>query len=115
MSNKTKIGAKAERHAASYLISRGYEIIANNYRYKRSEIDIIAEIGDIIVFVEVKSRSNRGFGNPEASVNEKKEQKVIEGAENFIYERNWNGRIRFDIIAIDLKTDEITHFEDAFG
>ncbi|MDH5365969.1 MAG: YraN family protein [Cyclobacteriaceae bacterium] len=115
MSDKIKIGAKGEKLAATYLQNKGYKIVTLNYRYKHSEIDIIAQNENIVVFVEVKTRSSKNFGNPEEAVNDKKERKVIEGAENYIFENNWQGRIRFDIIAIDLKTDEIIHFEDAFG
>jgi putative endonuclease len=107
-------GQKAEKKAALFLQEKGYEILERNYRYKRSEIDIIARKENTLVFVEVKYRSKNSYGNPEASVDEKKETQVLNGAENYIFEKDWNGEIRFDIISI-LSSHVIEHFEDAFG
>jgi putative endonuclease len=107
-------GQKAEEKAALFLQKKGYEILERNYRYKRSEIDIIARKENTLVFVEVKYRSKNSYGNPEASVDEKKETQVLSGAENYILDKDWNGEIRFDIISI-LSDRSIEHFEDAFG
>ena len=107
-------GQKGEDRACMFLIDKGYEILQRNYRYRRSEIDIIAMKGNLIAFVEVKYRSKNNFGDPEISVNEKKEQQVLIGAENYLFEKDWNGEVRFDIISI-LGDHSIDHFEDAFG
>ncbi|MEO1052981.1 MAG: YraN family protein [Bacteroidota bacterium] len=112
--NKT-IGDRGEELAANYLKDKGYEILVRNYRYKRSEIDIICKHNSLLVFIEVKTRKNNTYGEPEASVDQKKAAKVIEGAEQYIEEIDWHGDIRFDIISILLKKPpEIEHFEDAF-
>jgi len=115
MTDKIKIGLQGEKMAGAFLIKKGYEIITYNYRFKHSEIDIIASIDNILVFVEVKARSNTSFGNPEEAVNEKKISKIIEGAEHYIFDTDWHGRIRFDIVAVEFSSKKITHFEDAFG
>lgn len=115
MTDKIKSGINGENLAANYLVKNGYSLLERNYRHKHSEIDIIAKKEQIIVFVEVKARNSSSFGNPEEAVNGKKIKKIIEGAENYIYDNNWLGRIRFDIISVDLKIDKIMHFEDAFG
>jgi putative endonuclease len=107
-------GQKAEEKAALFLREKGYQILEKNYRYKRSEIDIIARKENTLVFVEVKYRSKNSYGDPEASVDEKKEIQVLSGAENYIFDKDWNGEIRFDIISI-LSDSAIEHFEDAFG
>jgi putative endonuclease len=107
-------GQKAEEKAALYLKDKGYEILERNYRYRRSEIDIIARKENLIVFVEVKFRSGNSYGDPEISVNEKKGSQVLIGAENYLFEKDWNGEVRFDIISI-LSDRSIEHFEDAFG
>jgi putative endonuclease len=107
-------GQKAEEKATLYLKDKGYEILERNYRYRRSEIDIIARKENLIVFVEVKYRSGNSYGDPEISVNEKKESQVLSGAENYLFEKDWNGEVRFDIISI-LSDCSIEHFEDAFG
>ena len=115
MGDKINIGIQGEKMASAHLMEKGYEIIICNYRYKHSEIDIVAKIDDILVFVEVKARSSSSFGNPEEAINEKKIAKIIQGAEHYIYDNDWHGRIRFDIIAVELPSNKITHFEDAFG
>ena len=109
-----KTGREGEAAACDFLIGKGYEILETNYRYKRSEIDIIARKAQLLVFVEVKTKSYSSFGYPEEAVGTRKAQKVIEGAENYIYEHNWEKNIRFDIIAIDNSSNEILHLEDAF-
>lgn len=109
-------GEKGEQIAVNFLRSKGYNILQRNYRAKKSEIDIICRDGEILVFVEVKARTSVKFGNPEEFVSAAKEAKVIEGAEIYIVENNWNGAVRFDIISILMQMDiiEVKHFKDAF-
>ena len=107
-------GQEAEEKAALFLQKKDYEILEKNYRYKKSEIDIIARKEHTLIFVEVKYRSKNSYGDPETSVDEKKETQVLIGAENYIFEKDWHGEIRFDIISI-LGEHAIEHFEDAFG
>ncbi|QSE98073.1 YraN family protein [Fulvivirga lutea] len=116
MNTKAELGRQGEEQAAEYLSKKGYEILAQNYRYKRSEIDLICKHKNLLIFVEVKAKSYTSFGEPELSVDEKKAAKVIEGAEQYIHETNWHGDIRFDVISIvKIKGRfEIKHFEDAF-
>jgi putative endonuclease len=115
MSDKIKTGNKGEELAANFLIAKGYEIVAKNYRYKHAEIDLIARKDKWLIFVEVKTRHSVAFGEPESFVTNKKAAKVIEGAEQFIIDQQWEGPIRFDIVSIKLGEKlEIEHFEDAF-
>lgn len=111
---RNRTGLEGERRACVFLEEKGYEIVATNYRYKKSEIDIIARKGQLLVFVEVKARRYSSFGFPEEAVDEKKARKVIEGADQYIFEKKWEKNIRFDIIAIDHSAGEILHLEDAF-
>jgi putative endonuclease len=116
MKNKAETGQEGERMAAEFLTNKGYEILQANYRYRHSEIDIIAKFNGLLVFVEVKTKSYAAFGEPEIAVDEKKANKVIEGADQYIQEINWQGDVRFDVVAL-LKNKgrfEIKHFEDAF-
>lgn len=112
----TSAGRLGEERAAEYLQSIGYELLETNYRFKRNEIDIIVKRENILVFVEVKSKGSISYGFPEESVDSKKAARIIEAAEHYVFEENWNGLIRFDIVAIINKKDatEIKHFEDAF-
>ena len=107
------IGAHSDEELARQ--SQGYEILAQNYRSGKSEIDLIVQKDKTLVFVEVKTRSRTDFGMPEDWVNEQQAEKIIEGAEDYIEDRKWEGDIRFDIISIIIKSvPEIEHFEDAF-
>ena len=115
MSDKIKTGNQGENLAADFLQKKGFEVAMRNYRYKHSEIDLIVKHGNLLVFVEVKTRSSSSFGEPEAFVDARKATKIFEGAEQYIHEVNWNGNIRFDIISVKMGANaEVVHFEDAF-
>ena len=115
MSKNKELGLEGEQIAANYLQGEGWNILEMNYRYSRSEIDLIASKGEIIIFVEVKTRTNTTFGMPEDFVDEKKAENIMNGAEHYIHKINWKGNIRFDIISIIKKdSTEIKHLEDAF-
>jgi len=115
MSNNKELGEQGELLASEYLVKNGYEILEKNYRYKKSEIDIIALKKNWLVFVEVKMRKNADYGYPEEFVDEKKEEMVQLGAVNYMEEINWQGNVRYDIVAIIKKRiPEIMHIEDAF-
>lgn len=109
----TEIGKKGEQQALDLLIGKGYEILATNYRYKKSEIDVVAKKGEKIIFVEVKFRKSTFFGNPEDFVSNAQAERIHAAADHYTYMRKWNGNIRFDIIAITASKD-ILHIEDAF-
>ncbi|UII22367.1 YraN family protein [Fulvivirga ligni] len=114
MKTKAQTGREGEDAAVAFLLNAGYNILERNYRYKRAEVDIIAEKDDILVFVEVKTKSYTTFGFPEESVNHTKVAKVSEAAEYYTYANNWHKDIRFDIIAVNKAIDKIDHFMDAF-
>lgn len=116
MAQHLKTGEQGEEIARNFLTMQGYEILATNFTYEKSEIDIIAKDDDTIVFVEVKTRSSKRFGLPEEAVTEKKQEKLMEGATNFLEENKILSPIRFDIIAIYLYKgqSEIFHIKDAF-
>lgn len=115
MSDKIKTGNEGENLAAEFLRNKGFEIVVRNYRYKHAEIDLITRLEDLLVFVEVKTRASSSFGEPEDFVDEKKAAKIFEGAEQYTFENNWNGNIRFDIVSVKTgASPEIVHFEDAF-
>lgn len=114
-SHNQRVGKKGEIIATGYLQRCGYQIVARNYRAGRGEIDIIASLKNLMVFVEVKARLTQEFGHPEEAVTPKKAEKLIETAEIYLEETGWEGAVRFDIIAVDLsERDPVTHFEDAF-
>lgn len=115
MAKHNDIGEIGELLAKGFLINKGYKILAENYRYEKAEIDLIAEKDHCIVFVEVKTRTSL-FDLPENAVTRKKMKLMSLAAENYLYEFKIEASIRFDIISIVI-TDSIPHFthiEDAF-
>ncbi len=109
-------GDKGEALAASFLQKKGYTILHRNWRHKHAEVDLIAQDGNSLVIVEVKARSNMSFGQPETFVDGAKQNKLIQAANAYIEEHNWEGECRFDIVAVDLSGEKpvIEHFVDAF-
>lgn len=110
------IGKKGELLAKQFLEEKGYEILDQNWRHKKSEIDLIAQHDGLYVFIEVKTRSQTYFGPPESFVTENQQQAILRAAQQYLLEKEWSGDIRFDVLAIHLhegKTD-IEHFKDAF-
>lgn len=116
MNNSRDIGAIGEDIAIKYLRENGYVILERNFRTKTGEIDIIASINDIIVFIEVKTRNSDKYGFPYEAVNYKKQQKIIKVAQNYINLRRLNDyQYRFDIIEIFLNSQaRVNHIENAF-
>jgi putative endonuclease len=115
MLNNTIFGKDGEEMAAAFMMEKGFEILAKNYRSGRAEIDLILKKESLLVFAEVKLRSKVGkFGLPEDAVNGKKEDLIMGAAENYILDNDWKGDVRFDIISIIYKKG-IYHIEDAFG
>ncbi|RUT29695.1 YraN family protein [Paenibacillus zeisoli] len=114
-------GSFAENEAASYLMNKGYRIIQRNWRCRSGEIDIIAELGRVIVFVEVRSRSSRSlsYGTAMESVTPRKVSQVRSTAAVYLHSRNCSDAIvRFDVIAVllghDGRVESMEHVENAF-
>ena len=116
MTDKMKMGVDGEQAACSFLKQKGYEILEKNYRYRKSEIDLIVKHDNWLVFVEVKTRSSSFFGYPEEFVDRKKQLMIFDAAENYMYEKDWNGNVRYDIVSIMAVKGklEVYHIEDAF-
>lgn len=116
MTDNIKRGAEGEDMAATYLEQKGFVVLERNYRYKRSEIDLIVRRGNWLIFVEVKTRTSDAYGLPEEFVDYKKKKKIFEGADYYMFYINWSGNVRYDIIAISMASGQprIHHLEDAF-
>ena len=116
MENNNKKGIVGEKIATKYLISKGYKILDRNYRTKIGEIDIIALKDDLLVFVEVKSRTNINYGYPYEAVNWKKQDKIINNSYNYLKDKKMEKyQIRYDIIEVYLQNRiKINHIENAF-
>lgn len=110
--NSGKIG---EDRATEYLKNKGYEILERNFHSRFGEVDIIARIGECIVFLEVKTRKSIAYGRPSEFVTPKKIEKIIKTA--MIYLENREVEMRFDVVEVYIKNgySEIEHIENAFG
>lgn len=117
MSTRKK-GNEAEDLACKHLEDKGYKIMERNYHFEKSEVDIVAYHNFMIIFVEVKMRTNTNFGQPEEFVDEEKMRHIYKAAEAWLYERKMDGApVRFDVIGIvkhDDTTFNVTHYEKAF-
>jgi putative endonuclease len=93
------------------------KILCRNYRFERGEIDVVAEDGRELVFVEVKTRRTKSYGEPEEAVNAKKQAQLRKVAEGYLFEHRIDDRpCRFDVVAIFFHNGkaEIKHFKNAF-
>lgn len=109
-------GKKGEIEARNYLIAKGYNILATNYRNQIGEIDIIALDKGILVFVEVKTRKNTSYGYAFEAVDIKKQKKIINTSMVYVKYHNFgNYQLRYDIIEVYMtKNIFINHLENAF-
>lgn len=116
MAQHNETGKQGEAEATRFLQSEGYEVMARNFRYHHAEIDLIVKKGKLLVFVEVKTRTNLSFGNPEEFVSYTKAKLVMKAAEHYIFTHNWPFDVRFDIVAVSISgnTMQVKHVEDAF-
>ena len=116
MAQHNELGKKGEQLAIDYLVENGYSIVEKNYRFQKAEIDVIAQKENVLVVVEVKTRSTDYFGNPQDFVNPKKIKLLVSAIDNYVTEKDLDVEIRFDIIAIVKQKNifKIEHLEDAF-
>jgi len=117
MADHNELGKEGEQIAVDLLLQKGYSILDRNWRFQKAEIDIIAQKEpDILVIVEVKTRSNSSIGKPEEFVTKSKIKLLVKAANEYIISKNLDVEARFDIIAIikNAKYQKVEHLEDAF-
>ena len=112
-----ELGKEGEEMACRHLQEKGYQILAQNWRFGRAEIDIIAQTDDTIVFVEVKTRETAIFGDPAQAVTKSKQSQIIKAAHQYLLEKDVDVEARFDIVAIIINQyrRDLEHIEDAFS
>jgi putative endonuclease len=98
-----ELGKKGEELAAGWLTSNGYTILHRNWRHGRYEVDIIASKQDVIHIIEVKCRQSTAFGPPEASVNRRKIEHLLQAASAWLYRYPGHTRVQYDVLAITLR------------
>ncbi|MBI1345797.1 YraN family protein [bacterium] len=113
------LGSAGEEQAAAYLRQLGWRILARNYRHRLGELDLIAQDGDTVVFVEVKTRSGASHGLPLEAVHLDKQRRITRIALAYLKQRGWlERRSRFDVISIVLsggdQPPQLSHYRHAF-
>lgn len=116
MRNNIEIGRKGELLARDFLVSNGYKILDVNHRNKIGEIDIIAIDKDVLVFIEVKTRTSTKYGYPYEAVNRKKQEKIIYSSLLYIKQNRLDKcQMRYDVIEVYLTGNiKINHIDNAF-
>lgn len=115
--HKQILGKEGEEIAERYLTRKGYRLVERNYRCRLGELDLIALDRRVIVFVEVKTRSDHRFGGPLESVHRRKQRKMINAALFFLSQHRLHHReARFDVVGVSLDGPEpiIEHIQNAF-
>lgn len=115
MTRKREIGDFGEEITSKYLEKNGYRILDRNYSKPFGEIDIIAIKGDMISFVEVKTRKSDDFAYAAEAVDYYKQERIKRASQAFLMERNLTDfLISFDISEVYLDTRKINYIENAF-
>ncbi len=118
MQNTVKKGKNSEDLAEKFLLDKNFRIIKRNFKFgKTGEIDIIAYDGEVIVFIEIRSKTSKEFGDPLSSITPGKIRKIKKSAEGYLYINNINDtEVRFDVITVDLTSDipKLEHIPYAF-
>ena len=117
INTKQLLGREGERVAEKYLTQKGYVVVERNYRVHGGELDLIALDRRVVVFVEVKTRTGRGFGSPLEAVEFRKQQKMIRAAQYFLSAKGLHQRdARFDVVGVSWPGREpvVEHIENAF-
>ena len=117
MAAHNDLGKWGEHKVEEFLRTRGYRIVERNWRYGHRDIDIVAAKDDVLVIVEVKTRRNNLFTEPEDAVDWQKIRSLSVAANAFVKRYRIDMEVRFDVITVigDIEGEcQINHIEDAF-
>lgn len=108
MSKHLLIGQRGEQAVAKYLVQKGFAILAHNYRQRCGEIDLIAQLGEVLCFVEIKTRTTEHFPISQV-VTKAKQQKIIKTAKWYILTNKISNKVlRFDVAIVTGSVDTFT-------
>jgi len=115
---RRSLGERGEEVAARHLAAKGLQILERGFRVRCGEIDLIAREGEELVFVEVKTRSTTGCGDPLEAVTEAKRRRILRAASLYLQSTGaWDHPCRFDLVAVRLGpggAEEVEHVRAAF-
>ncbi len=116
MAQHNILGKEGENAAADYLVRNGYSIRHRNWRAGRKELDIVADNGEELIVVEVKSRKDTEYARPEDAVNATKIRRIVSATDKYINQYQLDMPVRFDIITVTGTKGHfaIEHIENAF-
>ena len=115
MAEHNIIGKYGEEIARDYLKRKGYKIIAQNYKTKRGEVDIIATHKKVLVFIEVRTKQHEWFGTPEDSIGTQKIRKLTWNARAYVARMRHEGFYRLDAVCVIIRNDGfqlVRHYEN---
>ena len=112
--SKKALGNEGENLAAGYFKKKGYKILDRGFYCRYGEIDIIAQKGKTIVFVEVKLRKNSGFAAAMEQVGPQKQERIRKTAMLWIQQHDQNFDYRFDVVEVYRESGQLNHIENAF-
>lgn len=113
-SSKATIGAQGEARIVQHLKDNGFSILATNFTVRAGEVDIIACKDELLVFVEVKTRSHVYFNTSEV-ITPSKQKKIALAAKTFLTQNNFTNKVyRFDVALVEKQSSEITYIPNAF-
>ena len=110
MASHNQLGKDGEKLAEQFLREKGYEIMHKNWRYSYYEIDIIACCGNILHIIEVKTLNKTSLGYPEDSVTKRKFKRILNAAEEFLYQHPEYRHVQYDILAITTDRHQLPEF-----
>jgi putative endonuclease len=117
---RKQLGQQGESLALEHLSGLSYRIVQSNWRCKSGEIDIIAYDGEVLVFVEVRTRRLTGtFGTPQESVDSRKQKQVRATAQVYLYQHKlYDLKLRFDLVSVQMNLEgellRLEHLPNAF-
>jgi len=117
MAEHNDLGKLGEDFAAKYLLEKDYKILDRNWIYQKKELDIVALKDDLLVVVEVKSRSTDYFEHPADAITLSKIKFLVRATQGYVDLKEIEQEVRFDVISV-IKRDSklvIEHIEDAFS
>ena len=116
-SNRQLLGDRGEALAETWLAERGYVLRARNYRCRTGEIDLIMQQGDLLAFIEVKTRRSEAYGTPAEAVNAFKRRQILQTAEHYLATFDDPVECRFDVVEVwflDGDAPRVNHLPAAF-
>jgi len=115
---RRSVGQEGESAAEQYLRHKGYRVLARNLRSPLGELDLVAEDGQVLVFVEVKARRTDAFGGAIHAVHQRKQEKLIQLASLYLARHHIKDRLcRFDVVllqGVGTGPAQIEHIQNAF-